>query len=302
MDEITVIDNDNVIILADCETLYETELPLSAIVYVRNLKQNLIECYEQVRFNRNYQMNVAKIYYDRNIKPKQYKIGDLVLTDHVKIKTGLKHGMAHKYHGPFVVVQIHSNGVDYIIRKADTKNGKKFMIHHNRLKKYFGRSTNDQPDAIIENKHSLTVTPSRKRPYKKNVECKRWLKTSSNFKQKPATPISSSSSSETETLDSDQVQFKNNQRSNQALSDLESLFDFTLNQTTEPTSSDKNVCKVCNVVNEKLSMIACDQCDQWYHLNCQHVRRLPLETTKWFCKDCKKIGVPKTKPTVKLKN
>ena len=40
--------------------------------------------------------NIHKIYYDRNLNP--------VLTDHVKIKTGMKRGLAHKFHGPFKVL------------------------------------------------------------------------------------------------------------------------------------------------------------------------------------------------------
>ena len=43
-------------------------------------------------------------YYDRNLNPNEYHVNDLVLTDHVKIKTGMKRGLAHKFHGPFKVL------------------------------------------------------------------------------------------------------------------------------------------------------------------------------------------------------
>ena len=117
-------------------------------------------------------MNVAKIYYDRNIKPVEYKIGSLVLTDHVKIKVGLKHGLSHKFHGPFTVLAKHHNNVDYLIRKVDALKARKFLIHHNRLKRYFvvegtyGADVNSQQ--LNRSEHA-----SQKRTYTKNPNCKR---------------------------------------------------------------------------------------------------------------------------------
>ena len=55
------------------------------------------------------------------------------------IKVGLKHGLAPKFHGPFRIIAKHHNNVEYLIRKADAPKTRKFLIHNNRLKRYFGR-------------------------------------------------------------------------------------------------------------------------------------------------------------------
>ena len=45
-------------------------------------------------------MNKAKIDHDRKIRKFEYQIGDNVLTEHPKLKTGLSHGIAHKNYDP----------------------------------------------------------------------------------------------------------------------------------------------------------------------------------------------------------
>ena len=54
-------------------------------------------------------MQKAKTNHDRKIKRYEYKVGDLVLCDHPKLKKGLSHGLAHKYYGPFKIVGIKDN-------------------------------------------------------------------------------------------------------------------------------------------------------------------------------------------------
>jgi hypothetical protein len=56
--------------------------------------------------NRNQDNPRAKRYYDRKLKKCEYKIGDLVLCNHPKVKKGMARGLAPKYHGPFVVVGV----------------------------------------------------------------------------------------------------------------------------------------------------------------------------------------------------
>ena len=160
MDELTVNDGGYVTTLADCEGLYNKELPESATRHVNNLKTKLIKVYNKASNNRDYNMNIHKIYYDRNLNPNEYHVNDLVLTDHVKIKTGIKRGLAHKFHGPFRVLAKLPNGVDYLIRKADSQNSKRFVIHNNRLKKYFGTanegSHNDEDMRTIKTEGKTT--------------------------------------------------------------------------------------------------------------------------------------------------
>ena len=53
--------------LADCEGFYHKELPRSAKIYVEKLKFSLLKLHETDTKNRDYNMNISKIYYDRKI-------------------------------------------------------------------------------------------------------------------------------------------------------------------------------------------------------------------------------------------
>ena len=127
---------------------------------MRNLKKTLQKIYENANKSRDYNMNVAKIYYDRNIKPVEYEIG-------------LKHGLAHKFHGPFTVLAKHHNNVDYLIRKADAPKARKFLIHHNRLKRYFGTVEGTYGADVNSQQLNRSEHASQKRTYTKNPNCKR---------------------------------------------------------------------------------------------------------------------------------
>jgi hypothetical protein len=124
--------------LFDQEDQLNPKLSTHVIEYCTKKAETLKNMYSKVVANRNLVMDKAKIRHDRNIRKFSYEVGDLVLTDHVKIKKGLSSGLAHKYHGPFVIVAKHPNNVNYVIRRHNTKKSKTFLIHKNRLKKYFG--------------------------------------------------------------------------------------------------------------------------------------------------------------------
>ena len=36
-------------------------------------------------------------------------------------------------------------------------------------------------------------------------------------------------------------------------------------------------------------MVACDECERWYHIKCVKLQQCPKEEEKWTCKDCSKI-------------
>ncbi|CAF1075304.1 unnamed protein product [Brachionus calyciflorus] len=82
-------------------------------------------------------MNKAKIQHDRKIKKTEYKIGELVLTDHPELKKGLSSGIAHKYFGPFEIVGKNPNNVDYYIKKLGAKKCRTKQVHISRLKTFF---------------------------------------------------------------------------------------------------------------------------------------------------------------------
>ncbi|CAF0940170.1 unnamed protein product [Brachionus calyciflorus] len=82
-------------------------------------------------------MYKVKIDHELRLRKFDYKIGDLVLTDHPKLKRGLSQGIARKYYGPFEKVGKNLNDVDYFIKKVGSKRGKITQIHKSRLKIYY---------------------------------------------------------------------------------------------------------------------------------------------------------------------
>ena len=42
---------------------------------------------------------------------------------------------------------------------------------------------------------------------------------------------------------------------------------------------------VCKSFSEEGDMVGCDKCDQWFHISCLKLKRLPKAKT-WYCKDC----------------
>ncbi|RNA41791.1 hypothetical protein BpHYR1_051304 [Brachionus plicatilis] len=88
----------DVILLEDYDDIVEKNLPAVAINYLQKLKMKLKKCCQMATKIRNCRMDKAKLDNDRKIKKFEYNIGDYVLTDHPKLKKGLSHGLAHKYH------------------------------------------------------------------------------------------------------------------------------------------------------------------------------------------------------------
>jgi hypothetical protein len=90
----------------------------------------------------------------------------------------MSRGISHKYYGPFIIKQIDVNNVDYIIQRANTKKGKLYKIHKNRLKFYHMcnnklKQTELVSDSPIENDHGIV---NSKRKYTKNINNPRWEK------------------------------------------------------------------------------------------------------------------------------
>ena len=168
--------NDDFIVLDDHEEILSPKLNKTVKKYCDNVVPRLNSMYELVFKNKTHVMDLAKIKHDRKIKKFTYNVGDLVLSDHVKLKTGQSSGLAHKYHGPFEVVGVHKNKCNYIIRKRleNGKLGKKsFIIHKNRLKVYFGHY-NDQLEEKLKVEETKATVEKRKRKYTKNPNCHRW--------------------------------------------------------------------------------------------------------------------------------
>ena len=168
--------SDDFIVLDDQEEILSPKLNKTVKKYCDTVVPRLNTVYEMVFKNKTHTMDLAKVKHDRKIKKFSYNVGDLVLTDHVKLKTGQSSGLAHKYHGPFEIIGVHNNKCNYIIKKRldNGKLGKKsFIIHKNRLKIYFGHYNDhlEEKLKVVEEKDSVE---KRKRKYTKNPNCQRW--------------------------------------------------------------------------------------------------------------------------------
>jgi transposase InsO family protein len=165
--------------------LYNEKLPVIALDYLTDLKARLKMVFDHAKNAREIAVEAYKFNHDRRMHPVQYEPGDLVLTDHPKLKVSRTRGLAHKFFGPFRIVCCNNNNT-YVIRVAHKSKGKRSIIHHNRLKRYFSRANQPEEELEIpESPNQLLIIKSkaaktnkaRKRPrkaYQKNPNCVRW--------------------------------------------------------------------------------------------------------------------------------
>lgn len=45
-------------------------------------------------------------------------------------------------------------------------------------------------------------------------------------------------------------------------------------------------CRLCTEPDSKCDMIACDECDRWFHLSCAKLRQKPTKEDEWLCIKC----------------
>jgi len=148
-------------ILADYEP-GSKDIPENAEIYVNNLKKTLQTSLQIALKNRDINMQKAKWNHDRKIKKFNYKIGDLVLADHPKLKKGLSQGIARKYYGPFEIVGINPNGVDYFIKLVGSKRAKVKQIHKTRLKIFYYNKPDFDPQKDEEDEPENSNKPMLK--------------------------------------------------------------------------------------------------------------------------------------------
>jgi hypothetical protein len=145
--------------------------------YLKKLKTTMEHSFNIARDNRNTRMELTQINHNRKKKKAKYEEGDLVLSDHPKIKRGLSRGISHKYYGPFVIQKIEEIQVDYVIKRLGIKNGKRYKIHQQRLKFYHAsQQKRDSLEKVEEDDESSNdEQPAKsKRKYIKNMNNPRW--------------------------------------------------------------------------------------------------------------------------------
>jgi hypothetical protein len=118
-------------------------------VYVEELKTRLQEVYQHAENCRDLKVEKSKIYHDRNIRPVSYEPEDLVLLNKPQVKKGQSKKLAPKWEGPFKIVE-KVGQVNYRIKRLNQPKSKIKLVHHNRLKRFFGNYSNVLDDSVIE--------------------------------------------------------------------------------------------------------------------------------------------------------
>ena len=158
------------------ETVTQEQIEKSFPDVVKNASKEIRErmeaSFKLLEKSKTSNISRAKRYYDRKLKKCEYKIGDLVLCNHPKVKKGMARGLAPKYHGPFVVVGKHINKCNYLIKSTDTNRARAKVVHVTNLKTYYKRG--EEPDKIAQSSTEIEQTQPTSRPYKKNPNNPRW--------------------------------------------------------------------------------------------------------------------------------
>jgi len=111
---------------------------------LENLKSSLKKAYKEVRLNNQKAHQKNKAYCDKKAKEKKFEVTDRVYLFCPARKPGRCHKFRSFWQGPFIVVQKFSD-LNY---KIVNKKGKEFVVHINRLKKWY-----DQTPWSFENTH-----------------------------------------------------------------------------------------------------------------------------------------------------
>ena len=90
-----------------------------------------------------------------------------------KVKQGLSKKLAPKWEGPFLVIE-KVGPVNYKIKKVNQQKAKIKLVHHNSLKRFFGKlveRVNEDESSNAENDNQNQAKPRKKRK-KKNINDK----------------------------------------------------------------------------------------------------------------------------------
>ena len=109
------------------------ELPVNNHEFVNQLKENFNTVYKLVKENRQYKMEKAKFRHDRKVVGCNFQKSDKVWLLIKKHKKGITSSIANKFEGPYTIVDILDNGIDYII-KHDRKRARAKTINRSQLR------------------------------------------------------------------------------------------------------------------------------------------------------------------------
>ena len=124
---------------------------LPAKEFAKNLSDNVQEIYTQVNLNLEANREIMKQQYNKSIRVHNYIEGQQVWLKCKYYKTGESKKLAPRKSGPWTIVKILENGVNFEIKRNN--NNKKTVVHHDRLiplKESFSE-TDSSTDRSVEN-------------------------------------------------------------------------------------------------------------------------------------------------------
>ncbi|CAF1066299.1 unnamed protein product [Brachionus calyciflorus] len=140
-------------------------------IFVEELQEKLREVYKNVMKNRDFMVEKSRIQHDRNIKPFEYKVEDMVMLNQPQMKKGLSKKLSPKWDGPYII-QDKLGTVNYKIKKYNQPNSKPKLVHHNRLKRFFGSHFIKIDDSVVFDQSKNNQNLVKRRKHKKIVRAK----------------------------------------------------------------------------------------------------------------------------------
>ena len=148
------------------------DLPYTNIEFIEHLKNKFSSVYKSILENRAFTMNKAKLRHDRVITGCNFKKGDKVWLLIEARKKGITTSIAQKHEGPFTVIDVLNNGVDYII-KQDNKRSRPKTVHRSKLRiarcrvLHVTQTKTNSAIKIKNNTQDHTITPSNSKTRKR---------------------------------------------------------------------------------------------------------------------------------------
>ena len=114
------------------------DLPLNPQDYSEKLNITLKQAYSSVRTNNKIRIEKAQLNTKRVLAGCNFNIGDKVWYLNEKKKKNINKSLQNKFIGPYTIISILDNHINYII-KADNKKSKSITVHRSKLKKCISR-------------------------------------------------------------------------------------------------------------------------------------------------------------------
>jgi hypothetical protein len=114
------------------------DLPLNPQDYLDQVKNTLKQAYATVRTNNKIRIEKAQLNTKRVLAGCNFNVGDKVWYLNEKKKKNINKSLQNKFIGPYTIISILDNHINYII-KADNKKSKPITVHRSKLKRCISR-------------------------------------------------------------------------------------------------------------------------------------------------------------------